>query len=158
MLSKWLWSYLKILGWWYSSVIIGNCCVFSWQPFNIYVTLYNLYLPMCYKLTPTFAFSLHDGDLLHNICYTLEPVKNIFICFSYTNIWTNKYCKLYQISVDKKYQLDVTFCIIYFSSNSCWTCFGQPCAHHQKLTTAWCYSLVLVCAVAAGRLSSPVGR
>ena len=61
-------------------------------------------------------------------------------------------------SVDKKNQLDVTFCILYFSSNSCSTCFGQPCAHHQELTTAGCYSLVLVCAVAAGRLSSPVGR
>ena len=50
------------------------------------------------------------------------------------------------------------FCILYFSSNSCSTCFGQPCALHQELTTAWCYSLVLVCAVAAGRLSRPVGR
>ena len=39
-------------------------------------------------------------------------------------------------SVDKKTQLDVTFCILYFSSNSCSTCFGQPCAHHQELTTA----------------------
>ena len=72
------------------------------------------------------------------------------------------YFSLYRInkcySVDKKNQLDVTFCILYFSSNSCSTCFGQPCAHHQELTTAWCYSLVLVCAVAAGRLSSPVGR
>ena len=48
-------------------------------------------------------------------------------------------------------QLDVTFCILYFSSNSCSTCFGQPCAHYQELTTAWCYSLVLVCAVVAGR-------
>jgi len=62
------------------------------------------------------------------------------------------------ISVDKKNQLDVTFCILYFSSNSCSTCFGQPRTNHQKLTTAWCYSLVLVCAVAAGRLSSPVCR
>ena len=61
-------------------------------------------------------------------------------------------------SVDKKNQLDVTFCILYFSSNSCSTCFGQPCAHHQELTTASCYSLVLICAVAAGRWSSPVGR
>ena len=60
-------------------------------------------------------------------------------------------------SVDKN-QLDVTFCILYFSSNNCSTCFGQPCAHHQELTTAWCYSLVLVCAVAAGRLSRSVGR
>ena len=40
------------------------------------------------------------------------------------------------VSVDKKNQLDVTFCILYFSSNSCSTCFGQPCAHHQELTTA----------------------
>ena len=40
------------------------------------------------------------------------------------------------ISVDKKNQLDVTFCILYFYSNSCSTCFGQPCAHHQELTTA----------------------
>ena len=63
-----------------------------------------------------------------------------------------------KFSVDKKNQLDVTFCILYFSSNSCSTCFGQPCTHHQELTTAWCYSLVLVCAVAAGRLSRPVGR
>ena len=39
-------------------------------------------------------------------------------------------------SVDKKNQLDVTFCILYFSSNSCSTCFGQQCAHHQELTTA----------------------
>jgi len=40
------------------------------------------------------------------------------------------------ICMDKKNQLDVTFCILYFSSNSCSTCFGQPCAHHQELTTA----------------------
>ena len=56
------------------------------------------------------------------------------------------------------YILDVAFFILYFSSNSCSTCFGQLCAHHQELTTAWYYSLVLVCAVNAGRLSSPVGR
>ena len=41
-----------------------------------------------------------------------------------------------EVYVDKKNQLDVTFCILYFSSNSCSTCFGQPCAHHQELTTA----------------------
>ena len=49
------------------------------------------------------------------------------------------YLKLYSNStqsVDKINQLDVTFCILYFSSNSCSTCFGQPCAHHQELTTA----------------------
>jgi len=38
--------------------------------------------------------------------------------------------------VDKKNQLDVNFCILYFSSNSCSTFFGQPCAHHQELATA----------------------
>ena len=52
-------------------------------------------------------------------------------------------------SVWIKNQLDVTFCILYFYSNSCSTCFGQPCAHHQELTTARCYILVLVCALAA---------
>jgi len=40
-----------------------------------------------------------------------------------------------QTGVDKKNQLDVTFCILYFSCNSCLTCFGQLCAHHQELTT-----------------------
>jgi hypothetical protein len=40
------------------------------------------------------------------------------------------------LRVDKKNQLDVTFCILYFSSNSCSTCFGEPCAHRQELTTA----------------------
>ena len=43
--------------------------------------------------------------------------------------------KLQAESVDKKNQLDVTFCILYYSSNSCSTCFGQPCAHHQELKT-----------------------
>ena len=42
----------------------------------------------------------------------------------------------YCACVDKKNQLDVTLFILYFSSNSCSTCFGQPCAHHQELTTA----------------------
>jgi len=41
-----------------------------------------------------------------------------------------------KVDVEKKNQLDVTFCILYFSSNSCSTCFGQPRAHHQELTTA----------------------
>jgi len=72
--------------------------------------------------------------------------------------WLVAHSKHNSCSVDKKNQLDVTFCILYLSSNSCSTCFGQQCAHHQELTTAWCYSLVLVCAVAAGRWSSPVGR
>jgi hypothetical protein len=41
-----------------------------------------------------------------------------------------------QVNVDKKNQLDDTFCILYFSSNSCSTCFGEPCAHHQELTNS----------------------
>ena len=56
------------------------------------------------------------------------------------------------LTVDKKNQLDVTFWILYFHSTSCSTCFGQPCAHHQELTTAWCYILVLLCAVTAGKV------
>ena len=84
--------------------------------------------------------SIQPGGLLAN--------DLSFWCYTLKQHW----------SVDKKNQLDVTFCILYFSSNSCSTCFGHPCAHHQELMTAWCYSLVLVCAVAAGRLSSPVGR
>jgi len=43
----------------------------------------------------------------------------------------------FNMDMDKKNELDVTFCILYFSSNSWSTCFGQPCAHHQELTTAW---------------------
>ena len=46
------------------------------------------------------------------------------------------YNKTKFFSVWIKNQLDVTFCILYFSSNSCSTCFGQPCAHHQELATA----------------------
>jgi hypothetical protein len=60
--------------------------------------------------------------------------------------WANNYSEIPPVdlqftttrnfSVDKKNQLDVTFCILYFFSNSFSTCFGQPCAHHQELTTA----------------------
>ena len=38
---------------------------------------------------------------------------------------------LKNIGVDKKNQLDVTFCILYFSSNSCSTCWIQ------KVTSSW---------------------
>ena len=41
-------------------------------------------------------------------------------------------------NVDKKNQLDVTFCILYFCSNSCSTCFRQPCAHRQHLMMGTC--------------------
>ena len=49
----------------------------------------------------------------------------------------SKMHKYLQWSVDKKNQLDVTFCILYFSSNSCSTCFGQPCAHHHIPTQGY---------------------
>ena len=81
------------------------------------------------------------------IFYTLKPSTRIKIDFkNYSNMFRSHWTiirehvvpipKLPLISVDKKNQLDVTFCILYFSSNSCSTCFGQPCAHHQELTTA----------------------
>jgi len=93
----------------------------------------------------------------HFLCITKKLPKNIdFLCP--VPKYETETCRTQRGIVDTKNQLDITFCILYFSSNSCSTCFGQPCAHYQELTTAWCYSLVLVCAVAAGRLSRPVGR
>ena len=62
----------------------------------------------------------------------MEIIQVVF----YSLLGNKKEGKLHTKSVDKKNQLDVTFCILYFSSNSCSTCFGQPCAHHQELTTA----------------------
>ena len=64
-----------------------------------------------------------------NIVWAFVMTK-MNICKS--DVWLT----VHRNSVDKKNQLDVTFCILYFSSNSCSTCFGQPCAHHQELTTA----------------------
>ena len=43
-----------------------------------------------------------------------------------------KVTRIKAFSVDRKNQLDCTFCILYFSSNSCSTCFGQPCAHKKR--------------------------
>ena len=48
----------------------------------------------------------------------------------------------YMYTVDKKNQLDVTFCILYLSSNSCSTCFGQPCAH-LSVCLSVCLSIYL---------------
>ena len=103
---------------------------------------------------PSVRPSLRDSDLISGsgIGIGLSPSACVFPCHHPT-IAPYSFIDC----VDKKNQLDVTLCILYFSSNSCSTCFGQPCANHQELTTAWCYSLVLVCAVAAGRWSSPVG-
>ena len=50
--------------------------------------------------------------------------------------WLQEGCQVRLVGSASMDQLDVTFCILYFSSNSCSTCFGQPCAHHQELTTA----------------------
>jgi hypothetical protein len=47
------------------------------------------------------------------------------------------YVPLLQEGGQDRLAIDDTFCILYFSSNSCSTCFGQPCAHHQELTTVW---------------------
>ena len=118
---------------WFSCL---NHTVYSWMC-NVATSLRNAnnFFKIHLSLPSFFVFWSHPRTCVRN--YVSD----------YVNI---KYC-----SVDKKNQLDVTFCILYFSSNSCSTCFGQPCAHHQELTTAWCYSLVLVCAVAAGRWSSP---
>jgi len=38
-------------------------------------------------------------------------------------------------SVDKKNQLDVTFCVLYFTSNSCSTCFRQPWLQPRHIPT-----------------------
>jgi len=73
----------------------------------------------------------------------------------YINLMCGWPCIVIQCGYEKPTRCH--FLYLYFSSNSCSTCFGQPCAHHQELTTAWCYSLGLVCAVVSGRWSSPVG-
>jgi hypothetical protein len=77
--------------------------------------------------------SRHFGETWHHIFRTKE-----WWIYKYEQSCTWFSLQLKPLIVaDKKNQLDVTFCILYFSSNSCSTCFGQPCAHHQELTTAW---------------------
>ena len=66
----------------------------------------------------------------------LSSTYTLHVCFINLSLFVCVASKLSNSIVDKKNQLDVTFCILYFSSNSCSTCFGQPCAHHQELTTA----------------------
>ena len=63
--------------------------------------------------------------------YMYKETKNCNQIDDKNNVKSNIIFDVY-----KKNQLDVTFCILYFSSNSCSTCFWQPCAHHQELTTA----------------------
>ena len=79
-----------------------------------------------------------------NICHSLRKQMRINLCPNKirNDINENQTCfniltrEPVNINVDKKNQLYVTFCILYFSSNSCSTCFGQPRSHHQELTTA----------------------
>ena len=47
------------------------------------------------------------------------------------------YMKHLVSSVDKKNQLDVTFCILYFSSNSCSTCFGATVCPSSGADDVW---------------------
>ena len=84
------------------------------------------------QLSGRLAIPINPDKELH--C-TNNSVINTIILHCNTNSCP-KNCKNSITCVDKKNQLDVTFCILYFSSNSCSTCFGQPCAHHQELTTA----------------------
>ena len=86
--------------------------------------------------------------IISNENYVYSSSKTVairLVCFHYDYLISVQYIPTVpltygstqtNISVDKKNQLDVTFCILYLSSNSCSTCFGQPCAHHQELTTA----------------------
>jgi len=75
-------------------------------------------------------------QLLYEQCLDLTSTASIFTNYLLAQFNQTEIQIKYKLSVDKKNQLDVTFCILYFSSNSCSTCFGQPCAHHQELTTA----------------------
>ena len=123
----------------------GSACAYR-KVFNQSVTfIYSLtllvktaFIRICREFVMQFFWYMSDQ----------LNVNCIVDFFSSTRYISYLFLKLIEGSVDRKNQLDVTFCIFYFSSNSCSTCFGQPCAHHQELTTAWCYSLVLVCATA----------
>ena len=123
----------------------------NWQTFGIMKTVWlrsgwgRIKVFLCFVTAVSLAEE-RKWSVLNDDIVTVSVSSQIYGIF-----WTFLNMRI------RKTQLDVTFCILYFSSNSCSTCFGQPCAHHQELTTAWCYSLVLVCAVAAGRLSRPVG-
>jgi len=147
------WRLRNVIYFW-SQISLDIVVFCNWYCMCVYISLYillyildNVYILWCITLVDI---------LLYILLYILDNVY-ILWCITLVDLWTMTYEHTIT-SVDKKNQIDVTFCILYFSSNSCSTCFGQPCAHHQKLTTAWCYRLVLVCAVAAGRWSSPVGR
>jgi len=81
-------------------------------------------------------FQLNTNLEIQSVCvvYVFQP-NGLGIIGKY-NTKVDISIKTLFFSVDKKNQLNVAFCILYFSSNSCSTCFGQPCVHHQELTTA----------------------
>ena len=79
--------------------------------------------------------TVENNYLVVDVCYLLHKYQ-LHVSALMAIIRLNELTKNIGNYVDKKTQLDVTFCILYFSSNSCSTCFGQPCAHHQELTTA----------------------
>ena len=84
--------------------------------------------------TVLMAFMACGAVIVGDGCY--RPVRNDLSCGWLSYNLKIKIRRNIVLCVDKKIQLDVNFCILYFSSNSCSTCFGQPCAHHQELTTA----------------------
>ena len=84
---------------------------------------------MVSKIISLYSCKTVDNDIL-------RIVSNIGINCSSEKVGTVYLVQFILESVDKQNQLDVIFCIFYFSSNGCSTCFGQPCAHHQELTTA----------------------
>ena len=123
-------------------------------------------------ITPTYSFSswgwiqqvprkpLHSSSKAQwlQVSNHLTPCKEITAAYSENGTkQKNRSCGHNEMWIRKTNYMSLFVSFISLT-NSCSTCFGQPCAHHQELTTAWCYSLVLVCAVAAGSLSSPVGR
>ena len=118
----------------------------------------------CLKMLPNYKLYLLPAYIPH--IWTLLLIFMKLLCENYAagllvlpassnyNVTHEQFC---ETKVNKSnINLDVWLTV---HRNSVWIRkTRQPCAHHQKLTTAWYYSLVLVCAVAAGRLSSLVGR
>ena len=93
----------------------------------IRITQYSLFKP---TNAQRISIKLH-----YNCCNIFRCPRTIFRELIFCVRWSYKLLKHYswsdvwltvhrKFSVDKKYQLDVTFCILYFSSNSCSTCFG----------------------------------
>ena len=116
--------------------------------FSLLPWLWNSFLCVCCSLRLCMSpleKSYAIGPSVWNVLQQPSPPPSLSVSTFCSACWTyvlplvvtlSFTLKQNSYSVDKKNQLDVTFCILYFSSNSCSTCFGQPCAHHQELTTA----------------------